>query len=87
MWQSIWVSGPVNALGRLKVLACISPQSEKIIATMNTDGKWMFMIMWKGSDEADMIPTKLANAKCSEVLLYRHITSVIPNRGGCGTIG
>jgi hypothetical protein len=42
---------------------------EKIVAATNNDGKIMFMVKWKGSDEADLISSQLARAKCPQAVI------------------
>ena len=64
------ISRPLSEMTEEEQLEiCQRLDTERIIGATDSSGELKFLIKWNGSDEADFVPSREANVKCSQTVI------------------
>jgi len=44
-------------------------QPEKIMGATDSSGELMFLVKWKDTDDADLVPSRIANVRCPQIVI------------------
>jgi hypothetical protein len=47
----------------------IGLEPDKIIGATDTSGDLMFLVKWRGTEDADLVPAKIANVKIPQTVI------------------
>lgn len=59
-------------------------EPEKILGATDAGGELMFLIKWKNSSDADVVPAKIANVKCPQIVIKYYEERLVWDSSTCG---